>query len=134
MIDDKRDRSSGGTVMDFNFESRGNIHILRLQGELSAGTAEEFGGRVLALIDCGARNLVIDCSELNSISSTGLRALLQAHRRMTLLNGKIVLHSVSEIVWQLLETAGFTMVFRIYHSEQEALLGLQVTGMLPALY
>jgi len=111
--------------MDFNLEDKGHMHILRLRDHLSSGTAEEFHRRMRALIDGGARNLVVDCSELSSVSSAGLRALLQVHRQMTLVNGKIVLHSVSEIAWQLLETAGFTRIFRLYRSEAEALLGFQ---------
>jgi anti-anti-sigma factor len=54
-------------------------------------------------------NLVIDCSELNYIASSGLRVIQAMMRSITReLNGQIKLTNVSTEIYKILHMTGFT--------------------------
>lgn len=124
---------TGDTIMQFTIETMGQAFILRLQGALDTADVADLEQQLEKLLDDGARQLVVDCSELAYVSSSGLRVFLQAYKRLTAINGKLVLHSLNRLVSQIFETTGFTMMFPVFQSREEALRGLAVTGMLPKL-
>ena len=50
--------------------------VVRFEGHLDTNTAPEAQARLDALADGGVEKIVIDCSDLDYISSAGLRVLL----------------------------------------------------------
>jgi anti-anti-sigma factor len=133
-----RDRGSygewpGGADMECAEERRANFLILKLEGRLDTATADGFEERLLALIDGGERQLIIDCAGVEYVSSAGLRAFLQAAKRLRNTDGKILLHSLNANLRQVFDVSGFSMIFRIFASEEEAIRGLMFTGLLPRL-
>ena len=61
------------------------------------------------LRETGATALCIDCGALDYISSTGLRALMNLRRR----GCSIRLAGVSQVVWDVLESTGFTEMMEV---------------------
>ena len=82
---------------------------LALKGRLDTVTAPELEA---ALEFDGVTELTIDCSELNYISSAGLRVLLSAQKVMNK-QGKMVLSHVSEAIMEVFEITGFTDILTI---------------------
>jgi anti-anti-sigma factor len=98
--------------------------ILGLTGKLDATTAKTFEDKILAEIDSGDRRFVIDLSQLDYVSSSGLRVFLLAAKRLHSAGGKIVLCSLKEHVRQVFDLAGFSSLLSVYGSRDEALKAL----------
>lgn len=92
---------------------------LELQNVQMTGAYKE--REILAEIDSGARRFVIDLSQLDYISSSGLRVILLAAKRLNSTAGKLVLCCLTDNVRQVFELAGFLSLFRFYGSRDEAI-------------
>jgi anti-sigma B factor antagonist len=100
------------------------VVILGVQGRLDASNADTVEQRLLALIAAGERRLVIDCAQLDYISSAGLRVLLVAAKRLTATGGNIVVAALKEPIKEIFDIAGFAALFRVYRSQDEAAAAL----------
>lgn len=96
------------------------VTVLALSGRLDAASATAAEENVLALIDGGATRLVIDCAELDYISSAGLRILLMAAKRLAPPSGKLALAALKPQVADVLDIAGFTSLFAIHATRPAA--------------
>jgi anti-sigma B factor antagonist len=97
-----------------------NVCVVGMIGRLDAGTSDGFAQRLHQLIDGGERRLVIDGEKLDYISSTGLRVLLVAAKRLKAVDGKIVLSSLKPHILEVFEIAGFKSIFPIYGNVDQA--------------
>ena len=110
--------------MEMSEGKRGDVLILGLSGKLDATTSKAFEERILSVIDVGERQLVVDLSQLDYVSSAGLRVFLLAAKRLSSSNGKIVLCSLKEPVREVFDITGFSSVFSVYGSYDEAVKSL----------
>jgi anti-sigma B factor antagonist len=101
-----------------------DIVTLSLSGKLDTMAAKAFEEKILAHIDAGDRRFIIDLAQLDYISSSGLRVFLLAAKRLVNGNGKIVLCSLKDPVKEVFDIAGFTSIFSVYASQNEAMKGL----------
>lgn len=89
----------------------GRNMTLRLVGRLDTNTAPELDARIktdIAEID----GLTLDMSDLEYVSSAGLRVILSTHKAMSKQGGMKVAN-VREAVMEVLEATGFTDVLDI---------------------
>ena len=107
--------------MEINEDKKGDVVILTLSGKLDATSSKAFEDRILAVIDAGERQLVVDLSRLDYVSSSGLRVFLLAAKRQNSASGKIVLCSLKDPVKEVFDIAGFSSIFSIYGSHDEAI-------------
>jgi anti-anti-sigma factor len=98
--------------------------ILALSGKLDATSAKTFEDKILGLINSGAQRLVVDLSQLEYVSSSGLRVFLLAAKHLQATDGKIVLCGLQDHVRQVFDLAGFSSILSIYGSREETLKGL----------
>jgi anti-sigma B factor antagonist len=106
--------------MEITEKKRENSVVLELKGRLDAASSESLWSTIDGLVDRGERYLILDFSELNYISSSGLRVLLMAARRVKAVNGKLALVSLNDQNQAVFEIAGFSSVFTVYQSQEEA--------------
>jgi anti-anti-sigma factor len=107
--------------MDIYEERKDGFLVLGLEGRLDATNSKMFEDKILAVIDEGERQLVIDLSQLNYVSSAGLRVFLLASKRLSPAGGKLVLCSLQEPVKEVFEIVGFFSILSILGSRDEAL-------------
>ena len=98
--------------------------ILALSGKLDATSAKTFEDKILGLINSGAQRLVVDLSQLEYVSSSGLRVFLLAAKHLHRSNGKIALYSLNDHIRQIFDLSGFSSILSIYGSRVEAFKGL----------
>ncbi len=110
--------------MDIHEERKDGFLVLGLEGRLDATNAKVLEDKVLAVIDGGESRFVIDLSQLNYVSSAGLRVFLLASKRLNPSGGKVALCSLQEPVKQVFDIVGFYSILSISDSKDEALKSL----------
>jgi anti-anti-sigma factor len=103
----------------------GDITVVEPHGRLDSATAEEFGDRLVALVEAGCRSLLVDLKNIAYISSAGFRALLIANRATAERQGKLALCGVIGEVRRLFEIGNFTREFLICPTQAEGMGKLQ---------
>ncbi|MBE2279120.1 MAG: STAS domain-containing protein [Ignavibacteriaceae bacterium] len=66
--------------MFFRMEAEGNVTEIYVQGDLTAATLPEFRNTVEPFLTGYQRPIVLDFTEVNFISSAGIRAILLLYR------------------------------------------------------
>jgi anti-sigma B factor antagonist len=97
-----------------------DVLILRADGGIDATNAHEFLTELSRLIEGGIRRLIVDCSGLGHISSSGIALLFRLHRRLLAAGGHVKLAAVPGPVFRLLELTKLSEVFEIYPSVDAA--------------
>lgn len=104
----------------------GESIVLSLQGRLDPNTSGSLESAFGQLVDQGKKRFVFAMSELEYVSSAGLRSLLMAAKKMKALGGKLALCQLTEQVQEVFDMSGFSTIFAIYGSEEEALQAVAV--------
>lgn len=107
--------------MEVSMEAREDIRILRIRGRLDGTTMQELEARFLALANGGCARFVFDLTELDYISSAGLRVMLLAVKKTKAAGGKLALHGLNDNVNEIFRISGFSTIFSLFGSEEEAL-------------
>ena len=98
-------------MLNINKETDGNNLTIALSGRLDTTTAPELEGELKASLD-GVTALIMDCKELEYISSAGLRVLLSAQKTMNK-QGSMVVRNASDAVKEIFEVTGFSDILTI---------------------
>lgn len=85
--------------------------LFAVSGRLDTNTAPDFDKAVSDGIE-GVRKVIVDMSELEYISSAGLRVLLSLHKKVSA-NGTLVIRNANEIVSEVFEVTGFADILNI---------------------
>jgi anti-anti-sigma factor len=107
--------------MDIKKEKKGEFLVLQIDGRIDTTNYTEFEKFVSEVIDLGDKNLVLDCKNLNYISSSGLRVFLITQKRLMGAAGKLHLCNMQPSIKEIFDISGFSTIFKIYDSEDEAL-------------
>ena len=99
--------------MQFVQEEAGGVAIVKLAGRLDSSTAQAAEDSFAALLAGGAPHLAVDMSQLDYISSAGLRVLLVVARKMQQAQGRIVLFGLLANVREVFAISGFDTIFAI---------------------
>jgi anti-sigma B factor antagonist len=108
--------------MQIRVTSLKDCEVVAFSGAIDGTTAPEAEQRMLALIEAGHRNLVLNLRDVTYISSAGLKAMLAAQMASheTVPRGEVVLSEVPPGPLRTLEMVGLNNLFRIYDSDDEA--------------
>jgi len=104
----------------FQSTSESGILTLTLSGKLDAETTPHFAEVLDGSIERGERRIILDMSALDYVSSVGLRALILGAKRLAPLDGRMVLCGPQDRIMKLLEISGFTSIFTIAATRDEA--------------
>ncbi|MEI6060566.1 MAG: STAS domain-containing protein [Bacteroidota bacterium] len=99
---------------------KGDSLVLDLSGRLDTSNYGELEKNLLDVIERGEKNIVIDCSELHYISSSGLRVFLMALKKISAAGGRFRLCSLQDNIREIFEIAGFNTIFSIFGTVDEA--------------
>ncbi|HUQ48373.1 MAG TPA: STAS domain-containing protein [Gemmatimonadaceae bacterium] len=106
--------------MQISTRTSNDIHIVAIGGSLDSATAPE-AQKSLDAVVAGAKKVALDFSQLDYISSAGLRVLLGAAKKLRASGGKFGMFGLNQSVKEVFEISGFASILSIYQSEAEAL-------------
>lgn len=95
--------------------------IFELVGRLDAVSTQAEIARVYATIAAGARHVLLDLGGVTFLSSSGLRALLLVRKELLAQGGELRLCAPRPQVREVFTLTGFTQVFAIHQTREEAL-------------
>ena len=93
--------------MKLSTEQQGDVTILNAGGRLDAGGAPEFEAQGKALLQAGAKRLLIDLAGVEYISSAGLRSLLVLAKATKASGSALALCGLSPAVREVMTISGF---------------------------
>lgn len=96
---------------------------LAIAGELDLASVPTLTHHLRAAAET-EKHLIVDMSGLRYIDSTGAKALLEAHRRLTQRGRRIVLAAVSPMAKRILAVLGVEQVLPVYPTVDEAVASL----------
>lgn len=110
--------------MDVVVEEKGEVIILRVKGRLDAASSPQLEKKINSIIDGGHFKMVLNFSDVEYLSSAGMRLLLAISKKLQNLEGKVVACSLHDEVMDVIKMAGFNQVIEFYPDEAESLAHL----------
>ncbi|MBR5729622.1 MAG: STAS domain-containing protein [Prevotella sp.] len=99
--------------MNLEIEEKDGILIGSLSGYIDTVTSEQVGKEMEPLLAQANRDIEIDCSQLEYISSSGLRLLLSLRKRVAADGGSLVIKNINDEIRKVFTLTGFFKLFDI---------------------
>lgn len=99
--------------MKINIRRNGGEVVVALNGELDTVTTAQMGEELNRIIEMASNQLIIDCKDLEYISSSGLRFFMQLKRHSEQQNGTVTLINMNQDVKEVFRISGFHHIFNI---------------------
>jgi anti-anti-sigma factor len=99
----------------------GDVRVVRLPARVDTTSAKDVEAEFDGMLDDGVRRLVADFDDNEYVSSAGLRVFLAVLKFLEKNDGRIVLCSMKPFVADVFEISGFSELFEIVGSREEAL-------------
>jgi anti-anti-sigma factor len=104
------------------FDNRGNIVVVWIKGRMDAVTAPQFEMECAEQLSAEGFLLVADLSQVEYISSAGLRSILQIAKKLQRSGGRIRFCGLSGMVQSIFSISGFSAIFPVFESLGQALV------------
>ncbi len=114
--------------MELHETKTGDALVVAVHGHLDTASSTPFEERLRKLIEEGARQVVMECTAMDYINSSGLKAVLITAKALEAAGGKLVLCGLSPNVLMIFEMIGFTRILSILPGREEALRSLEADG------
>jgi anti-anti-sigma factor len=101
-------------------EQVGDVTVVRPEGRIDSVTAAQFQAELLGIVQ-GVQLVVIDGTNINYVSSAGLRVFLMAAKMAQAKGGKVSLSGLSGGVEEIFVVSGFSKIISIYPALEQAL-------------
>ena len=98
--------------MNITIEKTNDEYTIFVEGRIDTLTAASFEDACLPLITDTTPDIIIDCSNVNYISSTGLRVFILADKKASLFNGAVTIKGLSDFLKNIFDISGLTSFFK----------------------
>jgi anti-anti-sigma factor len=107
--------------MELNTRKEQDVAVIAVKGRVDAVTAPQFEKHLSGLIEAGELFLLIDLSDLEYISSAGLRTILATAKRLKTIQGELLFAGLRGPVEEVFKISGFHTIFKVYETTTAAL-------------
>jgi anti-anti-sigma factor len=110
--------------MNVSTRKFGDAVVLKVVGRLDQDTCEAFRGDLSKVIESSAGQgggVVLDLSQLEYVSSAGLRCFMLASRQAKASQGRIFVAALQPMVAEIFQISHFNLVFQVFPGVREAL-------------
>ena len=107
--------------MEITHQRFKKVDVLKATGRIDSATAPQLGESLRALTNDRRYRIVFDMSDVDYVSSAGLRVLIDTQKVCRRYNrGNLVLAMPNERIRKTLDLAGFLLLFDVYDDMIEA--------------
>jgi anti-sigma B factor antagonist len=106
--------------IDITSEENGGTLVYRLRGSLDVATSPSVRAALIAAASTHDRHIVVDLSKLEFLDSTGLGALIGAHKRAAEEEGVLRLVVGDGAISRLLHITGLMKIFPTFATVDDA--------------
>ena len=99
----------------------GEVAVVLPAGFINAHTVRDFEEALERLVQDGRYTILLNCQDLNYISSAGLGAIMGLIETVREHGGDILLSNLQDNVFAIFDTLGFTQLYRVFGEEEQAL-------------
>ncbi len=107
--------------MEIKEQKQGEIVILDLIGQIDVNSSQEFQEKFTEIVSRKEKFVILECSNLSYVSSSGLRVFLMFLKHMNQIGGKLVLSTMPEVMFEVFEISGFDSIFTITDTLDEGI-------------
>ncbi len=101
--------------MEINTTHYKHSDLVKVTGRVDSFTAPKLGEVMELITEAGRYKIAFDMSELEYMSSAGLRVLISTQKTCKRYNrGEVVLACVPQRIYDALDLAGFVPLFKFY--------------------
>ncbi|WP_212987792.1 STAS domain-containing protein [Actinoplanes auranticolor] len=107
-------------------DTRSDVAVLRLSGELDADTATQLHKVLAELLERPVPRIVVDLSDLKFCDSVGLSAFITAKQVIAARGGWLSFAGANRFLASLLATVGLSRYFAIFPEVEDAIAAAQM--------
>ena len=100
------------------------VDLVFMSGRVDAQSAPGVNEEIVNILDQGKNKMLINFKDLEYISSAGLRILIIIAKKLRASEGGLALCSLEEKIYEVFDVSGFTAIFQIYDTQEEAIKAL----------
>lgn len=110
--------------MEISQKDKDKATIFSLKGRLDSSTSPQVEQKILEAIAQESKNIILDFSSLDYISSAGIRILVHCHKEIEKTHGQIFLTALPKPIENVLYITGFLPYFKVFEAQEQALQAL----------
>lgn len=95
--------------------------IVSVKERINAVTAPDLENQITDAMEGGEKFLVLNMTQVEYISSAGLRVILATAKKLKADQGDIFLVGLQGVVKEVFELSGFYSIFKVFDTEEEAI-------------
>ena len=99
--------------MEVKINKENNVSTVNLIGRLDTPASQEVSEQLEPLMADASGTIVLDCTEMSYISSSGLRIFLSLRKAAASQGGKIIVKNITDDIRQVFMMTGFLNLFEI---------------------
>lgn len=108
-------------MINITKESEHGIYIIKVEGDVDASSSIHLDKAISDAVEKGQKNIVIDCTELQYISSAGLGVFMSYIQDFEDSDSKFVLFGLSKKVANVFEILGLDQLLTIADTKDQAI-------------
>jgi anti-anti-sigma factor len=107
--------------MNVQVASSADYTLISVEGRIDTTNAGEFEQSIMGVIEGGSTKIILDCSGLNYISSSGLRVFLVVQKKMMAIKGQFRLCNLQPGIKEIFDISGFSSIFSVFPDQEAAM-------------
>lgn len=100
--------------MEVHIIKEGDIDVLKIEGRVDTATSAQLEEAVSPYFTKSGSKVRFECSNMEYISSAGLRVFLTAHKNIAMKGGEFTVHNLSAQVKSVFDMTGFSKIIKIF--------------------
>ncbi|MBQ8467507.1 MAG: STAS domain-containing protein [Prevotella sp.] len=97
--------------MKTTFKEENNDYVMYFEGRLDTAAAPETEKEIQPLMNCDNHNIILDCTALEYISSSGLRIFLSILKNAKAKGSHVYIRGISDSIRKVFTMTGFYNLF-----------------------
>ena len=109
--------------MEITTRDVNDVKVVQIEGELDTGSSPDAQNQLDQLRGQGVKKILLDLTNLDFISSAGLRVLLATAQELKEDSGDLRVCSLNREVKEVFDISGFSTLLMVFDNEAKALSG-----------